>query len=176
MACQPQMPSERSAGTGHLSDALRQQNAAAHAQALMRTFVCTRCLKELLRDQFWPGDVNNRGSRALVCKTCQPLAPSERAAAKTYTCEYCGEDKVKDDFWHHDLKHRWGDTLGCKLCKPIPPQDRKSKAAAARAKALAASSSRPSSMVSSPAVATQCPRKRRRSKGAEVFAAHAPFA
>ena len=55
-ACQPKMPSERSTGQGHLSEALIELNAARHG----RTSVCVGCDKALHRDGFWPYDIERK--------------------------------------------------------------------------------------------------------------------
>jgi len=72
----------RNQGQGHLSEALRQRNEANKVSASARKFRCDLCGADLLRDGFWPTDLNNRFLYPLGCKTCKPVPPSERRRQK----------------------------------------------------------------------------------------------
>ena len=78
--CETRPPHERDVGQGHLSEALKQRNAATR----IAEFRCGLCNdgagSTQPRENFWPGDLIARFQRnhTLGCKSCKPIPPNER--------------------------------------------------------------------------------------------------
>eukprot|EP00973_Karenia_brevis_P069335 9640608-Karenia_brevis.AAC.1 len=83
---------------------LNDANEARRASAADAVRACRLCGEEKLRGDFWPVDWQQGAHRAISCKACSPMPPSERRAAAlasqaVHTCATCHGEKPRAEYW-----------------------------------------------------------------------------